>query len=518
MRKKLLFNLFLATTLGLTVTSCSNDSDNDVPSGKVESVAIKPAKASEISVYSGGIALNSASTKLMTTNEEVATVGAFTYTKYGTATDLPAAYRSSMPAKVTDEEKAYVKQYFIDHAKEAGVACYNIDYFIQYAGSSYDNYTGIVDHNGTKYKVTGSSQMDYIEINGNHINDYNANYGPDALCLNLPVNNPCYHDSWGNMDNVKYDAYKIFKITYNGKEAYYLGFDYKTKKDSGESFAGDGIYNDYIVKLTPADDKTHGGNTGGGSSTTTDSTNVGEVEVNLSVNAEKSVGDYIATKLSIHVRDTSDVEVFIPATAEYYCQADDMNIVLSHKAGVEKYNASNATTMSYEIDGQTVTLAVTYELGGIRVKTSGINATVLKYLRKTYGDGINFEVWNYYKSNVTISGTTTAITRGMIKNQFLDKSTVTFTANPGQYVNAFASINDYTGAVYEKADAAGVRTPYTDAACTQVLDASYWDRLSTDARYYVLHSTMNAWDCTVTPTDANYTLKGTKNYNKIYKK
>jgi hypothetical protein len=106
----------------------------------------------------------------------------------------------------------------------------------------------------------------------------------------------------------------------------------------------------------------------------------------------------------------------------------------------------------------------------------------------------------------------------MLKNQFLNNSTVKFTANPGQYVNAFGSFNDYGGVIYEKADDAGVRTPYTDKACTQILDAQYWDRLESDPRYYVIHSTVNAWDCVVVPTDASYTLKATKLYNKIYQK
>ena len=365
--------------------------------------------------------------------------------------------------------------------------------------------------------------MDNIEIKGKTINDYNANWGPDALCQNLPVLNPAYHDSWGDVDNTKYNSYKIYKITYNGNDGYYLGFDYKTKKKSGEHFDGDGVYNDYVIKLTPADDTTYGndtdseGNNGGNDQNTTSS---GEIEVNLSVNAEKSEGDYIATKLSIHVRDTTDVEVFIPATAEYYCQADDVNIVLSHKLNAEEYNnTTNSASTSYQIGGQTINITISYELAGIRVTTSGINAKVLKSLRETYGDGITFEVWNYYRNSVTINNVASDVTRGMLKNEFFDNSTVKFTANPGQYINAFGSIKDYDGIVYEQADQeTGIRTPYTDEACTLVLDAQYWDRLESDPRYYVLHATVNAWDCTVTPIDASYTLKATKQYNKIYRK
>lgn len=516
MKKQILFlNLILTMLLGLMITSCSSD-ENTIPNQQLDPLVLKPAKAPEFSIYSGGRDLTS--TRGGLTRAVVSTVGTFKYTKYNWSGNLPSQYQNAMPADVTDNEKSYVKNYIKTHPDEAGVKFYNINYFVQHAGGSYITYSDptLKDQNNAQHYVTGTNQMDYIEINGNHLNDYNSSYGPDALCENLPLINPAYHDSYGDIDNTKYDAYKIYKITYNGKEGYYLGFDYKTKKSSGEYFDGDGVYNDYVIKLTPADDTTYGN----GTTTGTASTNGGEVEVNLSINAEKSIGDYIATKLSIHVRDTTDVEVYIPAPAEYYCQADDMNIVLSHKQNAEQYNnTANNTSMTYNIAGQNITLKVAYELGGIRVTTSGINATVLKYLRQNYGDGLTFEIWNYYKSSVTMNGTTSDVTRGMLKNQFLEKSTVKFTQGTGRYINAFGAINDYKGAVYGKADqATGVWTPYTDEECTQELDAQYWDRSTTEPKYYVLHTTPNAWDCKVLPSDASYTLKEKKVYNQIYEK
>src|SRR3712207_8051794 len=44
------------------------------------------------------------------------------------------------------------------------------------------------------------------------------------------------------------------------------------------------------------------------------------------------------------------------------------------------------------------TLSLHDALPIFRVKTQGINETVLKELREKYGDGITFEVWNYFKS------------------------------------------------------------------------------------------------------------------------
>jgi len=161
----------------------------------------------------------------------------------------------------------------------------------------------------------------------------------------------------------------------------------------------------------------------------------GEVEVNLSVNTEKDYGDYIATKLSIHVREITDVEVFIPVPAEYYCVADDMNIVASHRLEMERY-ATSQESVTYNINGYDVTLSVLFELNGVRVKSEGMNSEVLQYLRDTYADGLTFEVWNYYKASV--DGTT--FTRDQLK-PMLDQSTVSFTNDPMRYVNAFAKLN-----------------------------------------------------------------------------
>jgi hypothetical protein len=128
-------------------------------------------------------------------------------------------------------------------------------------------------------------------------------------------------------------------------------------------------------------------------------------------------------------------------------------------------------------------------------------------------------VWNYYKNSVTIDGTTSDVTRGFLKNQFLENSTVKFTEGTGRYINAFGAIKDYTGTIYDKVDpTTGVRTPYTDEGLTQELDQQYWDRSTTDPRYYVLHTTVNAWDCKVLPTDNSYTLQATDVYNQIYQK
>lgn len=239
--------------------------------------------------------------------------------------------------------------------------------------------------------------------------------------------------------------------------------------------------------------------------------NKAHVEVNLSVNDEKETGDYIATKLSIHVRDITDVEVFIPVSADYYCPADDMYIVALH----DKEYVYNELTQQTQIEvaGQTVTLTVSFENGGIRVTTDGVNAEVIKYCRETYGDGITFEVWNYYKDNTT---------RDELK-PMLDASTITFLdKEPDYYINAFAKLREYTEPIYNQYDEeTGEWTLYTDEACTQVLDSKYWERTEDG---YEIFGHKNEWDCVVLPVESreNGFYKDedcvTGEYNKNYAK
>ena len=82
-----------------------------------------------------------------------------------------------------------------------------------------------------------------------------------------------------------------------------------------------------------------------------------------------------------------------------------------------------------------MTATISYEAGGIRVRTEGISAQVLKYLRSNYSDGLTIEVWNYYNDY--------AVSRGReVLKTMLDGSTVTFTAEPGRYVNAFGRVGE----------------------------------------------------------------------------
>ena len=162
----------------------------------------------------------------------------------------------------------------------------------------------------------------------------------------------------------------------------------------------------------------------------------GSVEVNFSINDRQY--DSNDTKLSIHVRDTTDVTLFIPTPADYYCPADDMAIVQKHDE-VQAYNTTSAVDM--DINGNIVTLTTTYSKDGITISTKGINADVLKYLRTTYGDGLTFEINNYFATErVDANGNKVAVTRDELQ-AMLNRTTISFTQTPKFYLNAFGVVN-----------------------------------------------------------------------------
>ena len=389
----------------------------------ISSLVLQPAKQMGYNIYSGKQTLQSS---LPQSQKAPKATLAFSYHKIWDG-DFPNEYKSLIPPAVTNEEKQYVLNYIKNHPDEGTDEFGSTTYFVQNIGSSYAYYTGntLVDHNGASHGVTGGNHMDYLQINGNHINDYNSSWGPDALCRDLPLINPTYHDSWGDKDQTKTNAFCFYYI--NGYGCY-LCFDYRTAKNSGEYYNGDGVYNDWVIKLTPADGYTH---TPATEPVTTTPMN-GEVEINLSLNAEKEEGDYIASKLSVHIRDTSDLVIFLPVPMEYYLEKDDMQIVLSHQSEQMQYNIF-VETVDMDIAGQRVSMNVGFEEGGIRISINNIQPEVLRYCREQYADGLTFEIWTYYHDG----------NRTLLQD-YLNQSTVSFTGNIGNYINAFGIVDGET--------------------------------------------------------------------------
>lgn len=162
--------------------------------------------------------------------------------------------------------------------------------------------------------------------------------------------------------------------------------------------------------------------------------NPDSVEVNFSINERQYPSN--DTKLSIHVRSVSDVTVFIPTPAEYYCPVDDMHIVQSHSQNVEAYSSNEHAEMV--IDGNKVGLDITFAENGITIKTSGMNENVQNYLQSRFHDGLTFEIWNYFNTEKAVAGgSTQAISKNDLKSMLDEHTTISFTHTPAVFANAY---------------------------------------------------------------------------------
>lgn len=388
-------------------------------------------------------------TNYFTRSGEVTYTG--TYTKY----QSDRKWENTPQDPIPNDEKEYVLNYIKEHPDEGYYECDLVNYYIQNVGGSYDEYELYFNENNIQ-KCIGSEKMNFLKINGIHINDFNAATGGGnwGLCENMPLNDPYYQESYANTE--QHNKYKFYYIEYNGKMNVYLCFDYATKKyDNGQmNFEGDGVYNDWVIKLTPAD----GSNVIAPDDNEKEETyppvtsplHNNEVEINLSINdthLNYNVEDLVS-KLSIHVRKATDVQVFIPISPQYYCQTDDLYIFNTHEFFV--YGENNIQTVSYNVNGNTVQLNVEFSEKGITITTNGINQNVIDYCFNTYGDGINFEIYNYFCYNeqdengkwVRVENEEGNISKETLQ-EWLNKSTVTFIDEaPNYYINAFGKDNE----------------------------------------------------------------------------
>jgi len=479
----------LTTLLAGALTSCTND--EQTPATQGESFA--PVKSTDFIVYSGKNLIGT------------------TFGTRGANVNGNLWYQNwERPTNVTDEERAKVIEEF-SKVREGAKNNYKVDWQNFWVQQVYKGEQTYIDGYGNNIGL-GSDHMNHLQAFNNlkaeviswwpyeeqvtvyegeyeHINNFNSGdnqteytddvthekYYGTTLMTNMGTDGRREQFAYHNTTDSEYH-YEYIILEIDGQ--YYVGFDFyahgtdKYPANKNMDVERDWVFNDWIVKISPANKLGETPEDPELKPIDPETPPVdpiinpapSEVEVNLSVNDKKDEGDYIATKLSIHVRDITDVEVFIPVPAEYYCDVDDMDIVLSHQLEVEKHSPLSEE-ITYEVNGHEVRATVTFELGGIRIKTYGITAEVIEYLRETYADGITFKVWNYYNNTIT---------RDALK-PYLDASTITFTSAPDRYVNAFARLDD----------------------------------------------AKNPWDCTVTPPSdfgTGVANDGTSNYNVIYTK
>lgn len=201
-----------------------------------------------------------------------------------------------------------------------------------------------------------------------------------------------------------------------------------------------------------------------------------EVEVNYSINdvhTDKNGQKYenadLWTKLSIHVRKGTDVKIHVPLPGKYFCESDDFAILQSHYEGIYtgteganevpgKWNEGKTLythSMTYHIRGDKkewdVILTVTINNEGMDIETSGIDQDLIDYLFEVNGDGINFELWNYYQTQTVswIDDEGNELEKSVVNSTltqdeydafqgYLDQATIEFLdADPSYYINAY---------------------------------------------------------------------------------
>lgn len=314
----------------------------------------------------------------------------------------------TVPAEITIEEADAVYEYFKAHSadRKGEINISYTNFFVQHVWRGTDTYA-TEDMNHAKHQVTGGNQMDQLcagtKENPDHVFNFNACSGSIMCMENSSTAHFSYNDSYGDRGKVdgdwnhRRDKYIILNVPDYG---IYLGFDYETYKNSGERYEGDGVYTDWIIKITGLDGAPapHPGSdpepvipeNGSG-----DNMVVGNGSVEFDIHQQEHK-DWNEIKTSIHIRDTVNCRVFIPIKEEYQAEPDDFAIRVS-----DKYEY---ITKTIEIQGNlyNVHFAIGHTAEGIEIVVGTAScAQALKAARKAYDDGLTFEVHTYVKPNVT---------------------------------------------------------------------------------------------------------------------
>lgn len=345
----------------------------------------------------------------------------------------------NIPSSITEKERDKVMEWFSTHQYPESTSLDWTNFFVQQLG--YSEWECIAEDGVNKY--TGKTHMNQLaagrESYPDEINNFNSNTSFNAIMkmVNSSTENFSYKQSSGNGTRW-YDKFVIVCI--DGE--YYVGFDFVSDgQNANERVKADGYYNDWIVKITNADSNWDNPNPDPETPDTPVVTpdtpkQAGEVEVNLH-GTDKGDG-LLESHLSIHVRHATDVEIFIPVPMEYYCEADDMAIVQKHDKNHMVHGGPykvEYTLQDKEEGPFTVSLNIEFVENGIRIWTDGINQDVIDFCNKHYGDGITFEVWNYFNDALDIEEL----------KEYLNGTTIKFLDSiPEKFINTIINKGDCT--------------------------------------------------------------------------
>ncbi len=150
-------------------------------------------------------------------------------------------------------EAEHVMNWFRTNGGEASVGLDWDKFFIVYVGG---NTTVKIFSSWDPSNIqTGNVVLDYLTINGEHINDWNANNGPTVYVYNSKADNFTSHNSYCNLTTNKW---KLARITYNGKVGYYVGLSaYGKKVETSDKYQltdydRENFYDDWVFKIVPA--------------------------------------------------------------------------------------------------------------------------------------------------------------------------------------------------------------------------------------------------------------------------
>lgn len=177
----------------------------------------------------------------------------------------PNYYALEEPAPITQEEHdkvlaAFSREISRDESENVNWS----DFFVQHVHKGTATTKTWPDQNGGVKDIVGGDYMDHLYTrkteNGNavdeHVNNFNAANGSIMLMQNSGTESFGYHNSLDN--NIRFGEYVILEID----GSYYVGFDFNAftsdeRQNKGYLYGdrnadGDGIYNDWIVKISPA--------------------------------------------------------------------------------------------------------------------------------------------------------------------------------------------------------------------------------------------------------------------------
>lgn len=393
MKRKLIGMLSL-TALSLGMASCSSEDIETTGNILTENAQKYGTHSSEVNLYFGG-------------NKIVGTRGC----------DVSGnMWGDIMPKYPTKEEEAGILEYVRKNPGASvewpGYTCY----FVQHVISAHNKYS-YTDKNGAPHNDIDGSQLNQLQIkdnNGNYTDVYNFNSGK---CDNAATHNAALmtemtqgfqgaraHDSYGNTD---VDNWRL----YYWNDNYYLGIDYKMKKDDGQ-IEPDGIYDDWIVKIIPGKGETpvvpsnpdpnptpkpEPNPTPNPEPNPEPVVREGEVEFDIHQQEHK---DWNEIKTSIHVRDTAAVHVFLPIPMESQAVADDFDI---RTGNVYQYVESFEAKFEFAGKEFSFPVEINHTATGIDILidcTTAEAKEALKLARGVFDDGITFEIHSYVNPDV----------------------------------------------------------------------------------------------------------------------